>query len=159
MLIMDKSDRKRRVGRPPRTAGYSVLVKRGELPERRTYLRQYLEGARAGIVKDVGGDESGLTTAQTILIDRTIGLLSVLRCIEESLAEDGVIQGGVLAPVLQTAYISYQNTCRLNLVALGLDKRAGDRAPDLDRYMTEKRKDDEGKAAAALGHPGRDRRS
>jgi hypothetical protein len=133
------SEHKSRVGRPPKHGGYSLLVKRGELPERRTYLRQYLEDVRMGLVQDVAGDESGLTTAQQILIDRTIGLLSVLRCIEESLAEDGVIQGGVLAAVLRESYISYQNTTRLNLVALGLDKRATGKAIDLDRYVREKR--------------------
>lgn len=112
------------------------MVKRGKFPERRTYLRQYLEDVRLGLVKDVAGDESSLTTGQQILIDRTIGLISVLRCIEESLAEDGVIQAGSLAPVLRESYISYQNTCRLNLVALGLDKRMP-AEPTIMAYITE----------------------
>jgi hypothetical protein len=111
------------------------MVRAGEVPERMTKVRAYLSGVRAGLVRDVAGLEEDLTTAQRVLIDRAISLLGVLRTIEESLSEKGIMQGSGLAPILRENYISYNNTLRLTLASLGINKREGDKVIDLDAYI------------------------
>jgi len=60
--------------------------------------------------------------AQLILIDRLISLLGVIRLIEEKAKEDGVFTGRNLAPSLRTSYIAYNNTVRLTLEKLGIER-------------------------------------
>ncbi|HDZ25693.1 MAG TPA: hypothetical protein ENH65_04185 [Candidatus Aminicenantes bacterium] len=79
------------------------------------------------MIKDIGPEEKDLTTAQIILVDRLISLLGVIRLIEEKAKEDGVFRGRDLIPSLKASYIAYNNTVRLTLEKLGIDKRMGDR--------------------------------
>lgn len=125
---------KAKIGRPPKHGGYSLMVRQGEIPERMTKVRRYLSEVREGLVRDVAGIEADLTTAQRVLIDRAISLLGVLRTIEESLSEAGIMRGSTLAPILRENYISYNNTLRLTLQTLGINRREGDKVIDLDRY-------------------------
>jgi hypothetical protein len=100
------------------------MVKSGVLPERRSYLRSYLEETRDGLIRDLGPLEADLTVAQRVLVDRVLSKLCILRVTEEWLKEHGLFTtGGELQPVLATAYLAYCNSLRLDLVALGLDKR------------------------------------
>ena len=100
------------------------MVKSGVLPERRSYLRAYLEETRAGLIRDLGPVETDLTVAQRVLVDRVLSKLCILRVTEEWLKEHGLFtSAGELQPVLGTAYLAYCNSLRLDLVALGLDKR------------------------------------
>jgi len=99
----------------------------GELPEYRQYIKKYLTDVREGMIKDIGPEEKDLTTAQIILVDRLISLLGVIRLIEEKAKEDGVFRGRDLIPSLKASYIAYNNTVRLTLEKLGIDKRMGDR--------------------------------
>jgi hypothetical protein len=122
-------------GRPFKHGGYSLMVRAGEVPERMTKVRAYLSGVRAGLVRDVAGQEEAMTTAQGVLVDRAISLLGVLRTIEESLSEKGIMQGSALSPILRENYISYNNTLRLTLAALGINRREGDKVIDLDTYL------------------------
>jgi hypothetical protein len=103
------------------------MVKAGELPRQRTYLRAYLQAARDGLIEDLGPREEDLTTAQRVLVDRAISKLSVVRCIEEHVKEEGVFRGRELSPVMAKSYITYCESIRRDLEALGISKRAGER--------------------------------
>ena len=100
--------------------GYSFLTK-GEIPEHRQYIKEYLTALREGLIRERGPLEKDLSIAQLILIDRLISLLGVIRLIEEKAKEDGVFIGKNLIPSLRTSYIAYNNTVRLTLDKLGID--------------------------------------
>lgn len=119
---------KRRGGRPPVHGGYSLMVRAGELPKRRTLLRAYLTAIREGLIRDVAGTEEELTTAQKVLVDRACSLLSIIRCVEEHTRENGVFKGKELAPVLLKSYCTYSAELRRTLEMLGIKGRAADRA-------------------------------
>jgi len=139
-----KTRRKRGPGRPPKHGGYSFLVK-GELPENRRHIKEYLTSFREGLIADLGPAEENLTTAQLVMVDRALGILGLLRCMEEHINETSVIQDGELSPLLRNSYLSYVNALRLILRELGIDKRAAEDALDLKTYLAEKSK--EGRAA------------
>ncbi len=137
---MNKTSTKKPKGKPgrPPIHGAWTIVRRGELPERRRDLRAVLEAFRAGLIHDRGPLEDDLTAAQLTLINETVTVLGVLRCIGEHVAQAGVFKGGVINPALSTMYLAYQNTLRLNLMALGLNKRKASDALDLGRYIDAK---------------------
>lgn len=120
-----KKKKIRREGGKIKHGGYSFLAK-GELPEHRRYLLRHLSAVREGLIRDLGPTENDLTTAQIILIDRIVTKLGVIRCIEEHVRENSVMIGHNLAPALSKNYISYNNSVRLDLEKLGIDKRQGD---------------------------------
>jgi hypothetical protein len=134
------------------------MVRAGELPERRTYLRAYLTEVREGLVNNLGPLEADLTTAQVVLIDRVISKLSIIRCIEEHVREKGVFtKAGELDSVLSKSYLAWANSIRLDLQALGLDKKAGERilsplevAAEIDRAKTGARGDGEAGAGEVV---------
>lgn len=65
------------------THGASFLIARGEFPSKRRYIERWLTLVRAGLIRDLGPAETDLSTGQAILIDRVVGKLGILRCIEE----------------------------------------------------------------------------
>ena len=99
----------------------------GEMAEHRQHIKKYLTNVREGLIGDIGPTERDLTTAQLILVDRLVSLLGVIRLIEEKAKEDGVFSGKNLSPSLKQSYIAYNNTVRLTLEKLGIDKRMEDR--------------------------------
>jgi hypothetical protein len=109
-------------GRKAKHGGYTYLTT-GKLPEHRKYIESYLTAARMGIIHDLGPTEEDLTTAQMILIDRVVTKLGVIRCIEEHIRETSVMKGDRLSASLRESYLAYNNSIRLSLQALGLDKR------------------------------------
>lgn len=114
----------KRGGRRPRShGGYSYLAT-GALPEQRSNVLKYLIAARQGLVKDLGPTENDLSTAQIILIDRITTKLGVIRCVEEYIRENSVMAGDDLAPSLRASYLAYNNSLRLDLQALGIDRKA-----------------------------------
>ena len=135
---MTKKKKKSGPGRPPKHGGYSFLVK-GELPENRKYIRDYLTAAREGLISDLGSEEN-LTTAQMVLIDRAIGILGIIRCMEAHIQETSVISGDDLSPCLRTSFLSYCNSLRLIFRELGIDKRITDDL-NLRDYLESKRKE------------------
>jgi len=132
--IKAKMKGKSRRGRPPKHGGYSLLTK-GELPENRKYIRQYLTEVREGLIEDIGPREIDLTTAQKVLIDRIVSKLGIVRCIEEHIRENTVMRGHDLAPSLRKSYLAYNNSIRLDLQALGIDKRQADEVTDVQAYI------------------------
>ena len=139
-------------GKPPqhiKHGGYSFLI-RGELPENRKHVLKYLTAVREGLIQDLGPSEKNLTTAQLVIIDRVTTKLGVIRCIEEYIRENTVMTGSRLSPSLRESYLAYNNSIRLDLQALGIDKRKADDTIDLHKYVAEKygqkgekKKDDE----------------
>ena len=127
----------KRGGQTIKHGGYSFLA-RGTLPENRKHVLKYLTAARAGLVQDLGPTEKDLTAAQIILIDRVVTKLGIIRCIEEHIRENSVMTGHNLAPSLRASYLTYNNSVRLDLQALGLDKKKADEALDLGKYVEEK---------------------
>lgn len=124
-------------GKPPqhiKHGGYSFLV-RGELPENRKHVLRYLTAARENLIKDLGPTEEDLTAAQIIIIDRIVSKLGIIRCIEEYIRENTVMIGARLSPSLRESYLAYNNSIRLDLQALGIDKRKADEGLDLQTYI------------------------
>jgi hypothetical protein len=116
----------KKIGRPPRHGGFSIAVKKGEFPERRSYIRTHVTGVRDSLVRRLGPTETDLTGAQVVLIDRIISKLSIIRMIEEYTRETGAFnRRGELISVLQKSYLAWSNSLRLDLQALGIDDRAG----------------------------------
>lgn len=131
-----RSKNGKRIGRPRRHGGYSLLARRGDVPECRRYIREYLEGVRAGLVRDLGPREEDLTAAQKALINHVISKIAITRLIEERLAEVGIFNSaGELDPALGKFFLTASNSLRLDLQALGIGKRKGDEALDLGRYI------------------------
>ena len=120
-------------GRKTKHGGYSYLVT-GTLPENRKHVLKYLTAARAGLIQDLGPTEQDLTAAQIVLIDRVITKLGVVRCMEEHIREGAVMKGERLSPCLRESYLAYNNSIRLDLAALGLDKRVTP-GQDLESYV------------------------
>ena len=124
-------------GPKPTHGGYTFLTT-GKLPDHRKYIEQYLTAARINLVRDLGPTEEDLTAAQIILIDRVVTKLGIIRCIEEHIRETTVMKGEDLAPALRASYLAYNNSVRLDLQALGVEKKKIDEALDLGRYVEEK---------------------
>ena len=120
---MARTKAKTKRGRPPKHGGYSIIAT-GEFPENRKYVKQYLTQVREGLVEDIGPTEEGLTTAQRVLIDRVVSKLGVVRVIEEHIRENSVMRGHDLAPCLRSSYLAYNNSVRLDLATLGINKQA-----------------------------------
>lgn len=140
---MNDSEKKRYPQtRPKRHGGYSFIVT-GEMPRHRAYLLRHLTECRAGIASDMGGEEN-MTTAQLIIMDRVISKLGIIRCIEEHSKENGTFRDQCLAPSLKESYLAYSNSIRLDLQALGIEKRVSERvltpleiAAEVDREGSE----------------------
>jgi hypothetical protein len=110
-------------GRRPRShGGYSYLTT-GALPEHRSNILGYLMAVRQGLIQDLGPTENDLSTAKIVLIDRITTKLGVIRCVEEHIRENSVMVRDELAPSLKASYLAYNNSLRLDLQALGLEKK------------------------------------
>jgi hypothetical protein len=148
---------KLKTGKKATHGGYTFLST-GRLPEHRREVERYLTAARQGLIGDLAGTEEALTTAQVIIIDRVIGKLGILRCIEEFIREHTVFVKDELAPCLKASYLAYGNSIRLDLQALGINTRAGERilgpleiAEQIDAEQAEKEAREAEKAAQAGG--------
>ena len=126
----EKAPRKkagRKLGAKVTHGAYSLIAKPGgPLPSKRRYIERWLSEVRQGMIRDLGPAEKDLSTGQAILIDRVIGKLGVLRCIEEHVREKGVMKGEGLPDLLGKHYLGWANSLRLDLMALGIGKKAGD---------------------------------
>lgn len=128
--------RLKRGGQKIKHGGYSYITK-GTLPEHRTHILKYLTAARENLIRDLGPTEQDLSAAQIIIIDRVITKLGVVRCIEEYIRETTVMDGDRLSPCLRENFLAYHNSIRLDLAALGIDKRQSE-TMDLQTYINEK---------------------
>ena len=103
------------------------MIRRGEFPERRSYIRAYLTACREGLIRDLGPAESDLTAAERIVLDRAISKLGVIRMIEEYCSENGIFENGQLRSVLSADYVRFCDSLRRDLLTLGIGHRAMDR--------------------------------
>jgi len=126
----------KRGGQKVKHGGYSFLTK-GKLPENRKHILRYLTAVREHLIIDLGPGEDKLSAGQLILIDRVISKLGCIRCIEEHIRENSVMVGEELAPSLKASYLAFNNSLRLDLLALGLEKKLED-VTSLDKYVEEK---------------------
>lgn len=117
---MEKLARKLPSNRPQKPAGYSFLTKKCSETER-VRITRYLSACRDGVIQDLGGEEA-LSAAKLILVDRLVSLLGVIRGIESYHQDDILTAQGELKPALGKNYLSYVNSTRLILCALGLEK-------------------------------------
>lgn len=122
-------------GRPPKIKGWSVMAAKGQLPVQRKYLGRYLSYVRDGLIQDLGGEEKNLTTAQRVLIDRVVSKLGIIRLIEEYFDESPILNNGKLAYILRENYLAYNNSVRLDLQALGIDKKKTREPLDIKDYI------------------------
>jgi len=113
----------KRGGRRPRAHGGYSFIAQGALPEHRSNILRYLMAVRQGLIQDLGPTENDLSTAKIVLIDRITTKLGVIRCVEEHIRENSVMAGDDLAPSLKASYLAYNNSLRLDLQALGLEKK------------------------------------
>jgi len=93
---------------------------------------------RDGLIRDLGPAENDLSTAQIVLIDRITTKLGVIRCVEEHIRENSVMAGDDLAPSLKASYLAYNNSLRLDMQALGLDRKKINDIVDLKEYAEQK---------------------
>jgi hypothetical protein len=127
---MNEKAQRKKPGRKPGvkvTHGAYSLIARGEFPSKRRYIERWLSEVRQGMIRDLGPAETDLSTAQAILIDRVIGKLGILRCIEEHVREKGVMKGNDISSCLAHNYLSWANSLRLDLLALGIGKKNAER--------------------------------
>lgn len=74
---------------------------------------------RRGLISDLGGRDK-MSTAQWVLVDAVVSMLSVTRAIE-SHVRDKIISGGGLHPSLGKNYLAYRNSIQRHLVVLGIE--------------------------------------
>jgi len=125
-----------------RIGGFSLMTRTVGKPQRRPWLRRYLSEVRAGLIEDLGPREEDLSMAQRVLIDRVISLLGLVRLFEEHARSKGLFSEGNPLSELQTLYLSYNETIRRTLQALGL-KRRTPKTFDLKAYVEAKDKEHE----------------
>jgi hypothetical protein len=141
---MTESKRNKRIGRPPKHGGFSIVYKDEHL-KRHPKLREYLQDARAGLVRDIAGSEDNLTEQQRIMINMIISKLSIVRLIECYVEANGAFNGDSLKGCLGQSYLAFSNSIDRALVNLGLDRKAADDAIDPLKYIQgEDRDDDQG---------------
>lgn len=123
-------------GRPAIHAGYAYLVKADEaIPKNRGQVRRYLEQIREGLVQDYGPEEKDLSTSQLILINLIVEKVGFIRLITEYAREKGLFEKGKLRSCLKENLLSYENSCRLAIMALNkLEGKQGS-GEDLDGYI------------------------
>jgi len=139
-----KKKQKVRMGRPPKHGGYSIIYKDRAIKDH-PEIRRYLEGCRAGLVRDLAGDEDKLSEQQRIMIDRIVSRLAVCRLIEVYVEKCGLFRRDrlegervlELEPALGQNYLAFSNSIDRALAALGLNKKQGDDVLDLGKYIAE----------------------
>jgi len=129
---MGKSDKKRRLGRPPKSGAYSPIC-RAEFLEEYPEIRQYIQAARDGLIADQlekhgGQTEDDLTAGQRIMIDRQVSKLTVSRQIESYIRRNGILRRDKLrgpkvleAEPILIFWLNLQNSLDRGLTALGLE--------------------------------------
>jgi hypothetical protein len=118
---------KAKIGRPAKHGGFS-LVHKDELLKEHPYIQRYLRDCRAGIITDLGGEET-MTAMQMVMVDRLISRMAICRLIEAYIEKYGAFNRVAiqqkrleLEPVL-ASYLSFSNSIDRTLVSLGLEKR------------------------------------
>ena len=121
-------------------------------------LKRYLREMERSLYEMQGGPGK-VTPAREILIKATIEaygvlLLASIFCREHGVVRPDRLSEGVveLQPVMGHQFIAFMNTCRQNLITLGMDSHKTDEILDLGRYIEIKdneRRETAGKASGS----------
>ncbi len=122
-----KIRRARKLQRPPavKHGAYSALraVTGGRI-DRRTTLGRAVAQLRHDLIEDLGGPKK-VTTGQRLLIDRVVANAVFVQTVEQhALADGSLLDGqGQVFPALGRFYNAACNRLRLDLMALGLQRK------------------------------------
>jgi|GEM_PF-2424950 len=127
--------------------GISTFLRTGKIsPSVRGFRRiqKYLREIERDLISDLGGSEN-LTAAREILIKSTIQAYGCLLLAGAYTQRHGLLRPDQarkeiieLQPVLGHQFIAFQNCIRMNLIALGLDRKKADETIDLAAYVQER---------------------
>ncbi len=118
------------------TQASGALARRARRARRRLpWLRPRLDALHDGLVADRGGP-GALSTAEGVLVEMAVDSYCVALFLMNNIETRGCTKrdGSLRPAVLSLA--TYQNTLRLHLQALGLQRRARDVTPDLCTIWT-----------------------
>src|SRR4030042_4642396 len=124
MLKTKEIEKPSKMGRPVIHGGYSIRTPKDLIKgQARQRLRKYLTDFRAGLTRDLGGEDQ-LTAAQVVLIDRALANLHLVRLIEIYTAEAGPwAEPGKLRHVLPGPYVTFARELREDLRLLGITRK------------------------------------
>jgi len=123
-------------GRPPIHSGYALLTKGTEaIPKNRGQVRRYLEQIRSGLISDYGPEEKNLSTSQLILINLIVEKVGFIRLITEYAREKGLFKDGKLRACFSENLLSYENSCRLAIMALNKLEGKKEDTMSLEKYL------------------------
>ena len=138
--------------------GISIWIREGRISQSvrgSKRLRRYLADLEHGLIEMQGGQDK-ITPAREILIKTTIEaygvlLLASIFCREHGVVRPDRLSEGVveLQPVMGHQFLAFMNTCRQNLVTLGMDTHKADEILDLGRYIEAKDNERSGPAVKA----------
>lgn len=111
--------------------GSGSLARRARLARRRLpWLLPRLEALHDGLVGDKGGP-AVLSVAEGVLVELAVDAYAICLFLMHNIEARGAARrDGTLRPAV-LSLATYQNTLRLHLQALGLERRARDVTPDL----------------------------
>lgn len=116
------------------THGIHHFKKSGQMPAGKEHLQEAIDGYMDGLIEDKGGIES-ISTAQLGLINNERITKGVILLIAEKLSEAGMFTDkGEVKPYLK-CFATYLNTSRLNLMALGLERRKPEPLETIDTVI------------------------
>jgi hypothetical protein len=98
-------------------------------------IKRYLTSVRRCLIRDLGGKDR-ISTAQWILIDAVVNMLSVCRAVENHV-KDRIMHGDDVAPSLGKSYLAYRNSIQRHLKDLGIDPKEYDSGPTLEDAIAE----------------------
>ncbi len=116
--------------------GWRFWLKHNRLPSGPRYkaIAKFTNAMREGLLEDLGGTER-MSTQQKILVDDTVYAQTVVMLASADTKEHGaVMEDGQVRSVLKLVG-TYINIVRLNLVALGLDKRHFEEIKDYGNWL------------------------
>jgi hypothetical protein len=143
--------------------GISIWIREGRISQSvrgSKRLRRYLADLEHGLIETQGGQDK-ITPAREILIKTTIEaygvlLLASIFCREHGVVRPDRLSEGVveLQPVMGHQFLAFMNTCRQNLVALGMDGQKAEEVLDITKYIELKDKQKAEKAEPATPDKG-----
>ena len=129
-----------RYGPSPKNAlkhgGHSAVMK---YRERKFDLRraddQAILGFQKAVIEDCGG-ATEMDGLQMSLLDRSVELLILLRCMSQHVEKNGIIEkNGELAPCLRSSFISYTNAFRRTMREIYAHRSVRAEEPSLEKII------------------------
>jgi hypothetical protein len=117
--------------RPPALShGINSFLAHGRLPDA---VRERLDAFQSGVISDLGGADN-VTMAQRTLVESSQLCFGVVLLGNAWIAQNGAVQPNGKPVYILNVLAAYLNTLRLNLMALGLERRTKT-AQTLDDYI------------------------